>query len=67
MRDYVKGMEVYVELTIGKAPWPMGVTSVGIHERAAREKIFEAGSTVRHACLAHDSHALPLEIRSLPK
>jgi pre-mRNA-splicing factor 18 len=28
-------------LTIGNAPWPMGVTSVGIHERAGREKIFE--------------------------
>eukprot|EP01047_Picozoa_sp_COSAG01_P079917 COSAG01_NODE_15339_length_1347_cov_1243.159455_3_plen_27_part_01 len=26
-------------LTIGNAPWPMGVTSVGIHERAGREKI----------------------------
>ena len=41
MRDYVKAMEQYVLLTIGNAPWPMGVTSVGIHERAGREKIFE--------------------------
>ena len=41
MRDYVKAMEQYVMLTIGNAPWPMGVTSVGIHERAGREKIFE--------------------------
>jgi pre-mRNA-splicing factor 18 len=41
MRDYVKAMEQYVVLTIGNAPWPMGVTSVGIHERAGREKIFE--------------------------
>ena len=40
-RDYVKAMEQYVVMTIGNAPWPMGVTSVGIHERAGREKIFE--------------------------
>lgn len=27
-------------MAIGNAPWPMGVTMVGIHERSAREKIF---------------------------
>jgi hypothetical protein len=26
-------------LCAGNAPWPIGVTSVGIHERSAREKI----------------------------
>ena len=26
-------------MAIGNAPWPIGVTSVGIHERSAREKI----------------------------
>jgi len=26
-------------LAIGNAPWPMGVTMVGIHERAGRSKI----------------------------
>jgi hypothetical protein len=30
---------VYVGLAIGNAPWPIGVTSIGIHERSAREKI----------------------------
>lgn len=28
-----------VRLSVGNAAWPMGVTMVGIHERAAREKI----------------------------
>ncbi|KAF8433372.1 Prp18 domain-containing protein [Boletus edulis BED1] len=29
----------YLRLSIGNAPWPIGVTMVGIHERSAREKI----------------------------
>jgi len=41
MREYIKAMEEYFILSIGNAPWPMGVTSVGIHARAARENIFE--------------------------
>jgi pre-mRNA-splicing factor 18 len=53
MGDYVKAMEVYVELTIGNAPWPMGVTSVGIHERAAREKIGERNSSGSGGQQAH--------------
>lgn len=41
-RDYVKANRMYLEqLAIGKAPWPMGATMVGIHARAAREKISE--------------------------
>ena len=31
--------DIYLKLAIGNAPWPIGVTSVGIHERSAREKI----------------------------
>ncbi|KAA6402131.1 MAG: putative Pre-mRNA-splicing factor 18 [Streblomastix strix] len=38
-RDYVKANDVYLRMAIGNAPWPMGVTMVGIHERTAREKI----------------------------
>jgi pre-mRNA-splicing factor 18 len=53
MGDYVKAMEVYVELTIGNAPWPMGVTSVGIHARAAREKIGERNSSGSGGQQAH--------------
>jgi pre-mRNA-splicing factor 18 len=29
----------YLQAAIGNAAWPIGVTSVGIHERSAREKI----------------------------
>lgn len=39
-REYVKANDAYLRLSIGNAPWPMGVTMVGIHERSAREKIF---------------------------
>jgi pre-mRNA-splicing factor 18 len=39
-REYLKANDAYLRLAIGNAPWPMGVTMVGIHERSAREKIF---------------------------
>jgi len=39
-RDYVHASDIYYLLSIGNAPWPIGVTMVGIHERSAREKIF---------------------------
>ncbi|XP_010481613.1 PREDICTED: pre-mRNA-splicing factor 18-like [Camelina sativa] len=39
-RDYLAAMDHYIKLAIGNAPWPIGVTMVGIHERSAREKIF---------------------------
>lgn len=45
-RDYKKADEAYYQLAIGNAPWPMGVTMVGIHERSAREKI--SSSSVAH-------------------
>lgn len=41
-REYVRANSFYYEqLAIGNAPWPMGATMVGIHARAAREKIGE--------------------------
>ncbi|KAI8802815.1 Prp18 domain-containing protein [Cladochytrium replicatum] len=45
-REYVRANEAYLQLAIGNAPWPIGVTMVGIHERSAREKIF--ASQVAH-------------------
>lgn len=39
-RDYLTAMDQYIKLAIGNAPWPIGVTMVGIHERSAREKIY---------------------------
>ncbi|KAL4074976.1 Prp18 domain-containing protein [Scleroderma yunnanense] len=38
-REYQKANDSYLRLSIGNAPWPIGVTMVGIHERSAREKI----------------------------
>ena len=40
-RRYVDANDIYLQLSIGKAAWPIGVTMVGIHERSAREKLFE--------------------------
>lgn len=39
-RDYVKANDTYLQMAIGNAPWPIGVTMVGIHARTGREKIF---------------------------
>eukprot|EP01132_Coremiostelium_polycephalum_P006814 gene6814-8453_t len=39
-REYVQANDEYLQMAIGNAPWPMGVTMVGIHERSSREKIF---------------------------
>ena len=39
-REYMLATDEYLKLSIGNAPWPMGVTMVGIHERAGRERIF---------------------------
>ena len=38
-REYVKAHDHYLQLAIGNAAWPLGVTMVGIHERGGREKI----------------------------
>ncbi|XP_077981211.1 pre-mRNA-splicing factor 18-like [Glandiceps talaboti] len=39
-RNYVKANDYYLQMAIGNAPWPIGVTMVGIHARTGREKIF---------------------------
>ena len=38
-RDYLRANDAYLEMAIGNAPWPIGVTMVGIHARTGREKI----------------------------
>jgi hypothetical protein len=40
---------VYLRTAIGNAPWPIGLTMVGIHERTGREKI--SSSKVRVLCV----------------
>ena len=39
-RDYIECSRAYMEMAIGNAPWPIGVTNAGIHARPARESIF---------------------------
>eukprot|EP00920_Eleutheroschizon_duboscqi_P002615 GHVT01006149.1.p1 GENE.GHVT01006149.1~~GHVT01006149.1.p1 ORF type:complete len:420 (-),score=134.48 GHVT01006149.1:615-1874(-) len=41
-RKYKEAHDAYMLLAIGNAAWPMGVTMVGIHERAGRSKIFSS-------------------------
>ena len=38
-RNYQRANEVYLQLSIGNQAWPIGVTSIGIHDRTAREKL----------------------------
>eukprot|EP00055_Hartaetosiga_balthica_P010625 m.45915 g.45915 ORF g.45915 m.45915 type:complete len:365 (+) comp7243_c0_seq1:201-1295(+) len=38
-REYMHANDAYVLMSIGNAPWPIGVTNVGIHDRTGREKI----------------------------
>lgn len=37
---YLQASDAYLQMAIGNAPWPIGVTMVGIHARTGREKIF---------------------------
>ena len=39
LNEYTLAQDRYLELAIGNAPWPSGVTNVGIHERAGRTRI----------------------------
>ncbi|XP_051952807.1 pre-mRNA-splicing factor 18-like [Xyrauchen texanus] len=39
-KEYVKANDAYLQMAIGNAPWPIGVTMVGIHARTGREKIY---------------------------
>uniref|UniRef100_A0A0B7B5F5 Pre-mRNA-splicing factor 18 n=1 Tax=Arion vulgaris TaxID=1028688 RepID=A0A0B7B5F5_9EUPU len=38
-KNYIRANDAYLEMAIGNAPWPIGVTMVGIHARTGREKI----------------------------
>jgi len=39
--EFVRANDSYIDIAIGRACWPMGVTQVGIHSRGGREKIGE--------------------------
>jgi pre-mRNA-splicing factor 18 len=38
-RNYLHAYKLYMAVAIGNSPWPIGVTHVGLHERANRERI----------------------------
>eukprot|EP00980_Cylindrotheca_fusiformis_P007268 scaffold1525_cov142-Cylindrotheca_fusiformis.AAC.68 len=40
--QFVKAHDAYIDVAIGRAAWPIGVTMVGIHARSGREKIGSA-------------------------
>ena len=44
--EFVKALDAYLDVAIGRAAWPIGVTMVGIHARSGREKI--GSSNVAH-------------------
>lgn len=46
-KNYVRANEHYLQITIGNAAWPIGVTMVGIHARTGREKISQ--NNIAHA------------------
>ena len=37
--EFVKAHDAYMDVAIGRAAWPIGVTMVGIHARSGRAKI----------------------------
>ena len=41
-REYVKAHDAYIKCAIGTAPWPMGITGTGIHERQGRQHVRES-------------------------
>ena len=38
-RNYLHAYKIYMGVAIGNSPWPIGVTHIGLHERAGRERI----------------------------
>jgi len=37
--EFVKANDAYIVTAIGKAAWPIGITSVGMHARSAHDKM----------------------------
>lgn len=47
VKNYIDANSHYIEMSVGNAAWPMGVTMVGIHARTGREKISQ--NNIAHA------------------
>ncbi len=37
--EFVKANDIYILTAIGNAPWPIGLTMVGIHERSGNLRV----------------------------
>lgn len=48
--EFVKANDIYLLTAIGNAPWPIGLTMVGIHERSGMHGYF--GNTPIHVCFS---------------
>lgn len=46
-KNYKEATSHYIEMSVGNAAWPIGVTMVGIHARTGREKISQ--NNIAHA------------------
>lgn len=63
LKEYVRANDNYNDLSIGNAPWPIGVTMVGIHERSGRAKIFT--SQIAHIMNDESQKLLVLNFKRL--
>jgi len=63
LKEYVSANDNYIDLSIGNAPWPIGVTMVGIHERSGRAKIFT--SQIAHIMNDESQKQLVLNMKRL--
>uniref|UniRef100_A0AC35UH62 Pre-mRNA-splicing factor 18 n=1 Tax=Rhabditophanes sp. KR3021 TaxID=114890 RepID=A0AC35UH62_9BILA len=39
-KDYIQANAAYMEMAIGNAPWPVGITRSGIHQRPASSRMY---------------------------
>lgn len=62
-REYRKAYDHYLQLTIGNAAWPIGVTMVGIHARSGREKIAE--DKIQHLMKNETARAYMMSVKRL--
>lgn len=56
---YQRANEIYLQLSIGNQTWPIGVTSIGIHDRTAREKLSYYSNVKSQVCFAACHARLP--------
>ncbi|KAL7535658.1 hypothetical protein ACHAXR_006646 [Thalassiosira sp. AJA248-18] len=61
--EFVKAHDSYMDVAIGRAAWPIGVTMVGIHARSGRAKI--ESSNVAHVMNSESSRKYLTSVKRL--